>query len=142
MYLALLSYGNVLQVLPLHTSDKEHIIFEGYRYLKEIAKDGISLALTNDEFKNGKLYEIITQWKDRAINFYRNRYGEEAADIVKLLLYLDENYITYVEKYDNPVELLKKAVKLRNIVFKKGFNVRLKEIDPKNEVFIDLPLWW
>lgn len=142
MYLALLSYGNVLQVLPLYTSDKEHIIFEGYRYLKEIVKDGISLALTNDEFKNGKLYEIITQWKDKAINFYRNRYGEEAADIVKLLLYLDENYITYVGKCDNPVELVKKAIKLRNIVFKKGFKARLEEIDPKNKIFADLPLWW
>mgnify|MGYP001626201624 CR=1 FL=1 len=142
MYLALLSYGNVLQVLPLYTSDKEHIIFEVYRYLKEIVKDGISLALTNEEFKNGKLYEIISQWKDKSIDLYKERYGKEAAEIVELLIQMEKNYLTYVKRCNNPVELIAKAIKLRNIVFEKGLKARIKEIDPENKIFMDLPWWW
>ena len=141
MYLALLSYGNVLQVLPLYTSDNEHLIFESYRYLKEISKDGVSLALTNNEFENGKFYEIITQWKNKISDFYRERYGKDAADIIELLVDMEDNYIKYVKDYP-PISLIKKCIKLRNIVFERGFKGRLKELDPKNEIFLNLPLWW
>jgi hypothetical protein len=142
MYLALLSYGNVLQVLPLYTIDKEHIIFEVYRYLKEIAKDGVSIALTNEEFKSGKLYTIITNWRNKIINFYKERYGKEASSIVKLLVDMDKNYAWYLKTFQDPTTLIEKAILLRNIVFEKGVKRRLKEIPLKKVMFESLPLWW
>jgi len=142
MYLCLLSYGNILQILPLYTLDKEHLIFETYRYLKEITKDGVALALTNDEFERGELYKIITKWKEKTPELYKERYGKKAAEIVELLINIDENYQEYLKNCQYPVHLIKKGIELRNIVFEKGFKERLKEIDPNNKIFLNLPLWW
>jgi hypothetical protein len=140
MYLALLSYGNVLHMLPLYTLDHEHLFYEAYKYLKELAKDGVSIALTNEEFQRGELYAIITDWRNKIVNFYMDRYGKEAARIVGLLVDIDENYFQCLKRID-PIILIKDCITLRDLIFEKHFK-RMKEILINTTIFDDLPLWW
>jgi hypothetical protein len=146
MYLGMLSYGNILQILPLYTRDREHLFDESYRYLKEILKDGASLALTNEESEKGELYKILGNWRNRITPLYRERYGKEAANISILTKKIDENYILYRKTFKNPMKLIKMGIKLRSIVFEKGFKKRMKEIVGEKgdipEIFEELPLWW
>lgn len=146
MYLALLSYGNVLQILPLYSLDKEHLFYETYKYLKEMLKDGIALALTNQEFQEGKLHKILHgNWVEKIVSFYEERYGNEATEIVEQFVKIEEDYFSNVNVID-PLWLLRQAFKLRDILFNKGFMARLREfsVDGRmlEEMLNSLPLWW
>lgn len=146
MYLALLSYRNVLQILPLYTREKCHIFDESFRYLKELMKDGVSLTLTEEEYERGLFYKILDEWRNKIVPFYTERYGEEAAKIISLIRTLDENYVSCRENIEDPTQLIKAGLTLDNILFEQGFKKRLREIPIEKKeldgIFQDLPLWW
>ena len=143
MYLALVSYGNVLQMLPMFTGSKPHLFDEAYRYSKEITKDGFSIVLTQDEYRAGKSFELLHGWKNQCREFYLEKYGVEAHEIVSRFIDIDENYMRCRLEMD-PYDLIEKNLRLREIVFER-FKEKLNEL--KNDVnfmdaFKEMPLWW
>ncbi len=146
MYVALVSYGNICILSPLADLEKQdqRMFDEGFRYLKEVAKDGVQVGLGDEE--NGD--SVIKNWRYEGHSFYRERYGEQAAAIIELLNSADDNYWN-MRKESYGLQMAESAVKLRNIVFKKGFLERMREIGSRKgslqileNMYGELPHWY
>jgi hypothetical protein len=88
---ALSQYRNILDHLPWAIDGEtapSRILEESCRYAEEALRDGVHIALTDDELAHGKNIDILFAWRDIGRRFYAERYGEEglvACDIVDRL---------------------------------------------------------
>lgn len=129
MYLALVSYGNQLLLSPLVdlTNINLRTFDEGFRYLKEIAKDGVQIGVTDKEFESGLHEKIIKEWRYKISDFYEQRYGLNAKEIINHLNHIDDNYWDARRETNAGLRIISKALELREIVFEKGFKQRVLE---------------
>ncbi|MBI5000539.1 MAG: hypothetical protein HZB92_03295 [Euryarchaeota archaeon] len=150
MYLALTSYGNILQILPLFYLPLNRIgIFdEGYRYLKEIAKDGVTISLSKEEYESGESFKLIKNWRYDLPSFYREKYGGEAEKLILKLITIENDYFYSRSKCREPIDIVIDALKLRRIIFQHGFINRIDELFPKThkqvllKCFREMPSWF
>ncbi len=148
MYLALSSYGNFCTLSPLIDpgKQKERMFDEGYRYLKEIAKDGVQIALSEEEFQENKGDSVLKNWRNQATEFYEHKYGEDASNIIELLNFYEDNYWKKRKESGEGLNILENAIKLRDIVYERGFLKRLDEISNNSprikKMFGDLVHWY
>lgn len=141
MFMALNSYNNVVHMIVLSGifENKECVFDEIYRYLKEVAKDGISLALSVNEYFD---YTRIKQWKDDLASFYEINYGKEASDVIKRMEHYEKCY--FKSRLDTPVPtIISEFAVLFEAVYKLGFLKRKAELVKMGEK-IDIPitLWY
>jgi len=83
IYLALCSYGNILHMLALtkYQKQKSFIFDEAFRYIKEIAKEGIKLGLPlklEDTYATAYSMQVIHEWRYKAVDFYKEFYNLES----------------------------------------------------------------
>jgi hypothetical protein len=148
MYLALCSYGNILHMLALSgfRFREEYLFDEAFRYLKEISKDGFGLGVPLDHDESVDITAFIAQWRYKSVDFYKKYYGTEAAAVIEEFVRVENNYFSQ-RSTKRANELLESAIRLRGIVFEKGFLRRLKEWESRNrlngrEIFSVMPLWY
>lgn len=141
MYLALASYNNAVHMAVLSSMfEKDEVIFdEIYRYIKEVSKDGMSLAITIDENFD---YLDIKKWKSSLPEFYEKYYGKEARTIIEKLEYYEHDYFK-ARKSISINQIAGEFAVLLDAVYEKGFIERKKQLVRilKNDELI-LPMWY
>lgn len=141
MYMALNSYNNVVHMIVLSGMfEKRECVFdEIYRYLKEVAKDGISLALSVNEYFD---YTQIKQWKNDLVSFYETNYGKEASDVIKRMEHYEKSY--FESRQDTPVTtIIGEFAVLFEAVYKLGFLRRKAElVKMSEEIDVPIALWY
>ena len=141
MYMALSSYNNAVHMAALSsTFEKDENVFdEVYRYLKEISKDGMSLAITvNEKFD----YLDIKKWKKCLPEFYEKYYGIYARKIIEELGKYEDDYFK-LRLYTSVEKITYEFASLLQIVYEKGFMEREKElVKTRNKSQFTLPLWY
>lgn len=73
---------------------------------KLISYDGIELVMTDEELKEEKYIEIVSE-KEKLIKFYKKRYDEEAAKFLEIILNSRKNYLEWRNNERKAVELYK-----------------------------------
>lgn len=146
-YLGMLSYGNALQILPYYTQDPKHLFDGAFRYMKEIMKDGATIGLSGEEYQYGKLWDLFENWDDVIFDYYEERFGEEAAAIVREAHEIENNYWECRKRpLEEQFELISDGIRLKNIIVERGFQKRIDEVteeyDSVERAFSTLPLWW
>lgn len=132
----------VLKILSKFSYDlltNEVVFDEIYRYLKEISKDGMSLAVSvNQEFN----YLDIKNWKSSLPEFYEKYYDENARKVIERLEYYEQNYFE-VRKSIPISQIASEFAILLDIIYEKGFMERKNQLlkTLKNDIFT-MPLWY
>lgn len=141
MYMAFSSYNNAVHMAVLSSMfETNEIVFdEIYRYLKEIIKDGMSLAVPIEQNFN---YLDIKKWKKSLPEFYEQYYNKEAKEIIKNLEYYEQNYFE-CRKNVSINKIASQFAVLFEIIYKKGFMERKKQLakEYKNDDFV-IPMWY
>ena len=141
MYMALSSYNNAVHMSALsRVFEKDENVFdEIYRYLKEVSKDGMSLAVTVDEKFD---YLDIKRWKKNLPLFYEKYYGASAKGVIEELEKYESDYFKL--RLHTPIEkIVAEFASLLQIVYEKGFMEREKElVKTRNKSQFTLPLWY
>jgi len=88
---------------------------------KNICYLGIELAMNDEELKN-KEYVNYIQSKETIVDFYKERYGEEAAILVFKIFDARENYLQYKKDPQKAKEMFEVAVTLGDLVKFKLFS--------------------
>ncbi len=140
MFMALSSYNNAVHMATMSSVFEENanVFDEVYRYLKEVSKDGISLAIpVNESFD----YLDLKRWKSSLKDFYKEHYGEMAAGVIEKLESYENDYFN--ARKNTPIKsILSEFAILNDAVYNKGFLARKNELnDVKNDCFV-LPLWY
>jgi predicted nucleotidyltransferase len=106
-------YRYLLMQVPVSynfTEDFDLFFHEVFIIGKILTYYGVELALTDDELKKGKNIDIITN-KEKLIDFYKERYNSEAAQIIQKIL-------EYREKYNMIKKTKTEAYNIFKLVFK------------------------
>lgn len=141
MYMAFSSYNNAVHMAVLSNMfEKQAEVFdEIYRYLKEISKDGMSLAIPRKENFD---YLSIKSWKNKLPLFYEKYYGEKARQIIERLEEYENNYF-YCRENISIESIASDFADLLDIIYQKGFFARKKELIPNiSDEFLEMPLWY
>ena len=81
---------------------------------------GIEVAMTEEELSS-KVYTNYIRNKETIADFYRERYGEDAAEIVKKIFDAREHYLTYKRDAKKAIEIFDAALKIGEIIQYKLF---------------------
>lgn len=148
LYLAILSYSNAIQMLPLYSIDSKYLISETYRYFKELIMDGIHLVVSDKELEERSYYHVLYDWKNEAEAFYKHHYGERAGKIIVDVIF----YVNVKDAEDDSLlpdleTFMGDFYELRDIIYKRGFlrNLRSSSLKGNSEIqelLNVLPLWW
>lgn len=77
---ALSHYRNILDHLPWAldpTAAPQRLVEESCRYAEESLRDGVHIALTDDELAAGRNIDILHDWANVGRDFYLDRYGPD-----------------------------------------------------------------
>lgn len=85
---------------------------------KNICYLGIEVAMTNEELANKKYIEYIKN-KETIADFYKERYGIEASELVKKIFDAREHYLTYKKDPKKAREIFDAALKIGEIIYMK-----------------------
>lgn len=138
---ALESYNNAvhMSILSAMFENDETIFDEIYRYIKEVLKDGISLAIPiADPFD----FSQIKTYKHNLSGFYGRYYGEKAAKIVNETDAFENDY--FVARKKTSIRYMATLFsELLECVYQKGFLARKQELMPEADVSsFKLLLWY
>jgi hypothetical protein len=145
-YEALTHYYHVLEHLPWALNMDEwpdRFVEESVRYAEESLRDGISIVLSENDLIQGKAFDIIHNWKEKAEPFFLNTYGKEGVWAVRKINEWKE-IIGVRENYDS-VESKKiwfDCLKVWKIVWNRYCKV-VEEIAPEQkELFCKVSSWF
>lgn len=141
MYMAFSSYNNAVHMATLSSMfEKDEAVFdEIYRYIKEISKDGMALAMSVDEKFD---YLDIKKWKSSLPDFYEKYYDEESKKIIERLEYYEQNY--FEARKSTPIsQIASEFAILLDIIYKKGFIERKHQlVRTLKDDYFTLPMWY
>ena len=141
MHHAIESYNNAVHMAVLSAMfENDEIIFdEIYRYIKEVLKDGISLAIPIAEQFD---FSQIKTYKHDLSDFYSRHYGEATVKIVNEMEAFENNYFV-ARKHTSIRHMAMLFSELLECVYKKGFLARKNELMPEADTScFKLLLWY
>lgn len=141
MHHALESYNNAVHMSVMSAMfETDEVIFdEIYRYIKEVLKDGISLAISiGQQFD----FSHIKTYKHDLSTFYGRHYGKEMVKIVNEMEAFENNYFA-ARKQTSIRYMATLFSELLECVYKKGFLARQNELMPEADLsWFKLLLWY
>ncbi len=111
----------LLRAPAQYDEDEQDLLFnEALTNGKNMCYLGIEVAMTEEELSS-KAYTNYIRNKETIADFYRERYGEDAAEIVKKIFDAREHYLTYKRDAKKAIEIFDAALKIGEIIQYKLF---------------------
>jgi hypothetical protein len=123
-------YKHQLEALPhvYNYTDRPLLLFrEALHYAEEVIRDGVGIKLENRELESGEDLNIIHNWRERLISFYKDRYSPETYELV----YQFEKFKFSTSEYQQSLEGAEKcyiwAIEVIHALNKELYQEKLNE---------------
>jgi len=112
-----------LQRAPVQYDEDEWDLFAGEVLTaeKNMATWGVEIAMSDEELAEKKYLHYVEN-KGEMIEFYKKRYGEHTAEMVRKILAARENYLKYQGNKEEVKEMFRIALNLADILKQKLFS--------------------